>query len=99
MVVQPWRMRDENPSEANASERRLGFERRNIVHHDVSIESKYRRRHFSEQHRLNGVRSTHTKCVYHAYIQPSFRRRKLAALHSLNGMKAFPPPPPSSLTG
>jgi len=68
MVVQPWRMRDENPSEANASERRLGFERRNNVHHDVSIESKYRRRHFSGQHRLSGAKSTHTKCVYHAFI-------------------------------
>ena len=55
MVVQPWRMRDENPSEANASERRAGFERRNIVHHDVFIESKCRRRHFSEQHRLSGA--------------------------------------------
>ena len=79
-------------------ERRPGFERRNIVHHDVFIESKCRRRHFSEQHRLNGVRSTHTKCVYHALLSSSFRRRKLAALHSLHGMKAFPPPSPP-LTG
>ena len=89
---------DENPSEANASERRPGFERRNIVHHDVSIESKCRRRHFSGQHRLNGVRSTHTKCVYHALLPPSFRRRKLADWHRLSGAKSFPPPPPSSLT-
>ena len=49
-------------------DRRPGFERRNIVHHDVSIESKCRRRHFSGQHRLSGAKSTHTKGVYHAFI-------------------------------
>ena len=56
MVVQPLRRGDENPSEANVCERRPGFERRNIVHHDVSVESKCRRRHFSGQHSLNRMK-------------------------------------------
>ena len=68
------------PKRATKSERRPGFERRNIVHHDVSIESKCRRRHFSGQHRLNGVRSTHTKCVYHAIYITKFPEEETCRL-------------------
>ena len=82
---------DENPSAANASERRPGFERTIIVYHDVSSKSKCRRRHFAGWHRLSGARSTHTKCVYHASSISSFRRRKLADPHRLSGARSFPP--------
>jgi hypothetical protein len=34
-----------------------GFERTNIVYHDVFIESKCRRRHFALQHRLSRAKS------------------------------------------